>query len=161
MSPSWPEEGRALLAELGTSPDRIALAVGGPDAETVTECAKIADAELVSVADRLLRSGSPPKSADEVLQRLAGARFLTDLDVLFWRTWLPLRPVAIVRRLGRVSGHGIVAHWPGTVIDCVARYSEPGRRDWFEERLTDAIVLHHKARMFPDEMPYVIERCPA
>lgn len=154
----WPKGGSAVLSELRATPDRIALATTD---ELILDLADLdSGADVVDVGRALLEPALP-EDAGQVLARLRGGRFFVNLDVLFWRPWLALSPVDVLRQLGRANRQGVVARWPGGVSRCRATYSEPGRPDWCEERLADVLILRPCARQFPDQMPFEIERCLA
>lgn len=80
---------------------------------------------------------------------------LLDLDVLFWPT-LSIDPLALLRFYSK--RHPVVAVWPGGISEGVARYSEPGRVDYFSRKLEDALILRARNTVYPDEVPYEIER---
>lgn len=87
---------------------------------------------------------------------LGGHRVLVDLDVLFWPDVL-VDPLRLLRTLARYTP--LVAHWPGEISGGRATYSEPGRRDHYDQPVpAEAIVLRARSTTFPDELPYEVER---
>jgi hypothetical protein len=53
----------------------------------------------------------------------------------------------------------LVAIWPGAILGDRATYSEPGRRDYYNQRLPrEAVVLRAYGSTFTDETPYNVER---
>jgi hypothetical protein len=100
-----------------------------------------------------------PISSGEVIDRLvASGSVVIDIDLLFWRFWLSLDPLSVLR----VVAHrrpGNVVSWPGMISGGRASYSGPARRDWYEATFDNA-VLRPKPTSFPDDPPYRIERIP-
>lgn len=87
---------------------------------------------------------------------LRGHRVLVDLDVLFWPDVL-VDPLRLLRTLARYTP--LVALWPGEISGGRATYSEPGRRDHYDQPVpAEAIVLRARSTTFPDELPYEVER---
>jgi hypothetical protein len=154
---TWPAAGKALIQELRNHPGRLAL-IEDPAAaqETNRALAELAGAAPFNASRALMRE-PVPISSDEVLGRLAGEPVLIALDALFWKPWLSLDPLMVLRRLAR-RDPPILALWPGAISEGSVSYSAAGRPDYFAATLEDAVVLRPKATMYPDEVPYVLER---
>lgn len=147
------------MAELARAPGRLALVVDDTASKVVDAFAAFQDLVTYRAGAKLL-SPEPPVNADEVVSRLAAAGpVVADLDILFWRPWLALDPLGVLRAVSRRRPATLFA-WPGTITSTRAIYSSPGRRDWFEATLSDVVVLRAVSTLFPDEPPYRIERCP-
>ena len=154
----WPECGESLLSELRRVPGRLALIVDDRDSSVARAFSQL-QAVTVHHAGASLSAG-PPKTPAEVIDRLAAAGpVVADLDLLFWKPWLALDPLGVLRAVCR-RRPAILFQWPGTVSGTHATYSTPGRRDWYEATLSDAVVLRPSVALFPDESPYCIERYP-
>jgi hypothetical protein len=89
---------------------------------------------------------------------LDASRYLVDLDVLFWRPWLQLDPLLLLRSLARSASR--VAAWPGEIEGGTALYSERGRQDYFSAVVRDIVILRSRPVYYPDEPPFEIERIP-
>ena len=153
----WPACGRELMAELSHAPGRLALVAEDSDGTLLAAMAGLRQSDVFRAGVGLLEH-DPPKTGDEVIERLMTvAPVIADLDLFFWKPWLPLDPIALLRVVSRRRPGAIFA-WPGSVAAGLATYSRPGRRDWFEAPLTDAVVLRPLQTRFPDEPPYRIER---
>lgn len=153
--PGWPQAARDLVRELGGHPGRLALICGPQDARQT--------AALISEAANipLVRVGQQWTAEDGVRDPtavLSGTGCLLDLDILFWPE-LRIDPINALHALARRSV--VLAVWPGTIERRWARYSVPGRRDYFEAELNDTIVLRPRPQRFPDQVPYEVERIPA
>lgn len=153
---AWPALGEALLRELAVSPGRLALTVGNSSRSTIAAFAELLGCSPVSVG-RTVTAGDPPQTVAALLSTLSGAQLLVDLEVLFWQPWLRLDPVSILRTIAR-RGMPLVSQWPGTAVGRTVTYSVPGRRDYYRASLEDAVLLRPRDRMFPDEVPYTVER---
>jgi len=153
----WPGCGDQLLVELKRVPGRLALVADDPHGQVTTAFAGRLGVPLHRAGAGLL-SPSPPRHPDQVVDRLAAAGpVVADLDLLFWKPWLALDPLGVLRAVSR-RRPGTLFDWPGTISGDRATYSAPGRRDFFEATLTDAVVLRPQPTNFPDEPPYRIER---
>lgn len=146
-----------MLAELKRAPGRLALVADDANGQVTT-----AFAEMLGVAAHRAGTGllgsTLPTAPDQVVDRLAAAGpVIVDLDLLFWRPWLELDPLGVLRAISR-RRPGTLFDWPGTISGDRASYSAPGRRDFFEATLTDAVILRPQPTGFPDEPPYRIER---
>ncbi len=154
---SWPQCGEELLTELRRAPGRLALVVDDRGGSVAKAFAKLQLTAVCHAGVRLL-SPEPPTSSVEVIDRLAAAEVvIVDLDLLFWRPWLALDPIGVLRAVSRRRPATLFA-WPGTITGNHTTYSSPGRRDWFDASLSDAVVLRPTAATFPDEPPYSLER---
>ena len=152
---SWSIALVSLIAELGARPGRVALLRQTPDTDsTVKLMAEALGQQPLSVG-RVLTVDDGPPSSERIPELLADATLLVGLDVLFWDA-LGVDPIALLTILARKRPR--VAVWPGEIVDDRAVYSEPGRRDYFSQRLVDAIVLTPRHVVYPDETPYAIER---
>ncbi|HVD03900.1 MAG TPA: hypothetical protein VNF75_07180 [Candidatus Dormibacteraeota bacterium] len=158
MTP-WPECGKELLAELDRTPGRVALAVDDTSGIVAEAFAGLWQTIAYRAGTSLL-APQAPTSPEELVDRLVAAGpVIVDLDILFWKPWLALDPLGVIRAVSRRRSATLFA-WPGTIDNARAAYSSPGRRDWFEATLTDAVVLRPAPTQFPDEPPYRIERYP-
>jgi hypothetical protein len=154
---AWPETGDLLLSELAKAPGRLALAVDDPEGVVLGAFAARLSVSIYH-AGRSLLDGEPPTSDQHVISRLVTADpVIDDLDLLFWRPWLNLDPIGVLRTVAR-RRPGVLFAWPGTIERDQLAYSTPGRRDWYETKLTDAVVLRPIPTVFPDEAPYTAER---
>ncbi|SRR6266545_4183048 len=154
---TWPEAGTELTRELCAHRGRLCLIERSEDTRTVTATlASLLGCEPLRVG-LVLTEDAPPRSAGAVRDRLAGRRLLIDLDVLFWRPWLALDPLALLRDLARREPP-VIVEWPGRLVHARAVYSEVGRADHFEGALDDAVVLRPRMVTFPDEVPYKLKR---
>jgi hypothetical protein len=145
---------KKLWAELESSRGRLALVVGG-DAES--RLGPLADAlklDVVSVGYALTTREVPPDH-HEIAASLADARLLDRLEVLF-SPELRIDPIDLLKNLSRVAPR--IATWPGDVSGGRATFSRPGRREYYDRVLKDAVILRPRPRRFPDEPPYAIER---
>ena len=146
-----------LLSELRRTPSRLALVVGDPSGHVAGALAE-RFCMTITHADICLLEPKPVMSHQEVVDRLAAVGgLITDLDIVFWRPWLRLDPLGVMRAVTR-RRPGAIFWWPGNVHGGRATYSEPGRRDHYEASLNDAIVLHPMPIQFPDDPPYRLER---
>lgn len=152
---SWPDAGYELVRELETHRGRLALVEQTPETGRVVSAFSELLGSPVNVG--LVVTEEPLVTADEVVDRLVGAPLLVALDVLFWRPWLPLDPLKVLRRLAR-QRPPIVAVWPGSLTGHSLAYSASGRPDFFEAELEDVVVLRPIAVTFPDQVPYEEER---
>jgi hypothetical protein len=155
---SWPEEGLALANAMLARPGRIVLSIGAQGSEdTLAALAEVLGAHIFRVGSELIHD--PAASTTGSLEtRLLGHPILADIDVLFWR---PMYDVDILRLLADLARRGpIVAAWPGEINGSRATYSRVGRRDFFEGRVSNAMVLRPRSRRFPDQAPFEIEYVP-
>jgi hypothetical protein len=149
----------ALASGLRAHPGRLALAPVAPGIDdSLAALARVLDT-TVSRVGTTLTAGERPTCLDDIEARLAGNSVLTDLDILFWQ---PLLRIDVLRLLTGLARHRpIVAAWPGQIEGDRASYSRLGRRDHFEGRLTDVVILRPRPRRFPDQMPFDVEHIPA
>jgi hypothetical protein len=156
---SWPEVGLELIGELRAHPGRLALAPAGRGLDDGLEAIAALLESAVTSVGLTLTTGRQPTSVEEIESRLAGESVLTDLDILFWP---PLIDIDVLRLLTGLARHRpIVAAWPGRIDQARAIHSIPGRRDYFEAKLADVVVLRGRPRHFPDQTPFVMEHIPA
>ncbi|MHB8290761.1 MAG: hypothetical protein ACYDEY_16370 [Acidimicrobiales bacterium] len=133
------------------------MVVDDPHGQVTTAFAEGLGASVHRAGAGLL-SPSPPTHPDQVVDRLAAAGpVIADLNLLFWKPWLALDPLGVLRAVSR-RRPGTLFDWPGAISGDRATYSTPGRRDFFEATLTDAVVLRPQPTNFPDDLPYRIER---
>ena len=156
---AWPVDGYALVDELRAHRDRLCLVT-----ETeVTDVCLAALSELfgapVTPVGREITKVHRSWSGDEVERYLTAATLLCDLDILFWRPGFDVDVLRLLRRLAR--NKPIVAAWPGEIVGDRAMYSRLGRRDSYEGKLADVIVLRPRPRRFPDQTPFDVEHIPA
>lgn len=153
----WPDAGVELIRELRAHRGRLCLIQRNENVSPVRiTLASLLCCEPYRVGLELTETDSP-LSADDVRDHLLGQRLLVDLDVLFWQPWLALDPLALVRELAR-RDPPVIAEWPGDLSGARATYSEVGRLDHFQGALEDAVVLRPRVTVFPDEIPYKLER---
>ena len=160
---SLAEHTRSLVSmlrdELTRAPGRLCLVVGEQAASRrlVQSLAEGEGAEALSVGRLLTASESADQFED--LQALIGERsFLIDLDILFWPE-ARSNPLQLLRALSRKAPR--FAQWPGALVGRRLTYSEPGRKDFFDAPIADAVIVRPREVRFPDEVPYEIERIPA
>jgi hypothetical protein len=153
----WPAVGKALIREFGSVTGRCGLVVGASKRAVTQQLAQLDGTVAVSVG-QALTSGAEPTSPEQVRGILEASRYLIDLDVLFWRPWLHLDPMLLLRSLARSASR--VAAWPGEIEAGTAYYSEPGRRDYFAITVRDIVILRSRPTYYPDEPPFEIERIP-
>lgn len=148
-----------LREELARAPGRLCLVVGEQVAsrQLLRSLAEQEGVEALSIGRLLTASESPSRFVD--LQALiADASFLIDLDILFWPE-ARSNALQLLRALSRKAPR--FAQWPGALAGRRLIYSEPGRRDFFDAAIDDAVILRPRAVRFPDEVPYEVERIPA
>jgi hypothetical protein len=154
---SWPSAGERVLDELRTYPGRLGLISNDDAASAATRAfALLLGSEPLNVSRAIVQE-SIPSTPEEVAQRVATGRVLIALDVLFWRPWLHLDPLRLLRSLSR-NCPPVLAVWPGAILGSQITYSATGRRDFYEATLEDALVLRPRAVTYPDEVPYELER---
>ena len=149
----------SLREELTRAPGRLCLVVGepAPSRQLVETFAKGDGVEALSIG-RLV-TVSENQNPFEDLQGLVGdAGFLVDLDILFWPE-ARSNALQLLRSLSRTAPR--IAQWPGNLIGKRLTYSEPGRRDFFDATIDDAVIVRPIVVRFPDEIPYQVERIPA
>ena len=154
---AWPEAGIALLRELSGAPGRIVLVEGAAEIDHALDPLAEAWGEAVVSAGRLLTESNDPPTARSVSTLLAEAVLIDDAEILFTPE-LALDPLALLRDLSR--RHPAVMCWPGKIREGDAFFSEPGRRDHYQQRLSNAVILRPVQRQFPDQHPYLIDRIP-
>ena len=156
---SWPAEGERLLDELGGW-SRLALVVGEQSdaVRAISRLAELSKEPVQSVAELALGDGLARSDA-ELLRRFGEARFLVETECLFWRPYYELDPLRLLRR--HAASKGLVVVWPGSIDGGKLRFSGLGRRDHFAESATDLMLLHARSTIFPDEVPFTIERLAA
>ena len=154
----WPAAGFALLRELDR-PGRLMLIIAPPRDALALLCqfAALAGQPVTSVSEVAL-AGPMEWSERNLTERLQGARFLADLECLFWKPIWGIDPLRLCRRMAQK--HGVVACWPGEIRDRMARFSAHGRPDHFEVPVSDLVVLRPVPTHFPDEAPFSLMRIP-
>jgi hypothetical protein len=153
----WPVVGKALIREFSSVTGRCGLVVGAGKRAVTQQVARL-DGSVATSVGQVITSGPRVTSSEQVRRKLDAGHYLVDLDVLFWRPWLELDPLLLLRSLAR-SASRVVA-WPGEVEAGTAYYSEPGRRDYFVAVLRDVVILRSRPVYYPDEPPFEIERIP-
>ena len=143
-----------LWSELESSHGRLALVVGGRTDSPLKPLAEELGLDVVSVGFILTSRNAPPDRR-EIQASLADARLLDHLGILF-SPELMIDPIGLLRGLSRTLPR--IAAWPGDVSGDRATFSRPGRREYYESVLNDAVILRPRERRFPDEPPYAIER---
>ncbi len=156
---NWPATGESLLDELSRW-SRLALLVGKQSDAVcaINRLAELSKESVQSVAELILGEGLA-RSDTELLRRFGGARFLVETECLFWQPHYELNPLRLLHR--HAASKGLVAVWPGSIDGGTLRFSGPGRRDHFAERATDLVLLHARSTIFPDQVPFTIERLTA
>lgn len=155
----WPDIGDSLVTELRRHLGRVALIQDNEyAAAAVTRLAALVDEQPLHVGAAL---AADPAAVDEhaVVELLAGALVLTDIDALLWRPRFRLDVLRLLRVVARRRS-GAVSVWPGTITGTVASYSVPGRRDHYSQTVTDALVLTPVPTTFDDDPPFEIQRIP-
>lgn len=153
----WPAEGHDLLAELTVGRGRYALlTTSNQDQSDALIELLVTDLGLqVARIGSVLAESEHPPTPEQVGAACADAVILADLDLLFWPA-LHLDPLAFLADRSRRLP--TIAVWPGTISGGRASYSQPGRPDYYDGRLGDCLLLAPRARRYPDEVPFVIER---
>lgn len=147
-----------LIDELARSPGRLCLVPGFASGRALlAQIAREVGHEPISLGRVITEEASVSKRID-LRSLLRDARFLVDLDVLFWPA-MKVNPLQLLLSLSRSKP--LISHWPGEIVGRRATYSEPGRRDYFDSTIGDAVVVRPRSVGFPDETPYTIERIPA
>lgn len=154
-SERWPKAAEALRDELARRPGRLALLCGDGVERVAHLIATAIDVSQVRVGLELTQGGVP--GPDAVRAALGDSTILVDCEILF-DPELGIDPLQLLRTLARRAPR--IATWPGRIDGGRAIYSESGRRDHYDRQLTDALVLHPRVTVFPDEVPYTIERIP-
>src|SRR2546423_51156 len=134
-----------LWAELESSRGRLSLVVGGRTGSPLELLAEALGIDVVSVGSILTSADGPPESR-EIQASLANARLLDRLGILF-SPELEIDPISLLRRLSRALPR--IAAWPGEVDGNRARFSRPGRKDFYERVLEDAVILRPRDRRYP------------
>ncbi len=143
---------RALNRDLANRPGRLLLLVG-EDREVLAHAVAAAwGTQIDSAAERYVALGT---SVVDPRQLINDAGVVADLDVLFWEPTYHLEIQTFLRGVARSRPVAFV--WPGEIDGTTARYSEPGRRDFYEAELEDAIVLRARHGTFGDEPVYTME----
>lgn len=153
---SWPVAARELMNELASSPGRMALVAGPGAKELLWALGDALGAQITSAGRELTSTEGPPNPAS-VRKALGDAILIDDADILL-APELRTDPLALLRDLSR--RHPVILNWPGTIQDSEATYSAPGRRDHYQRRLRDAVILRRMDRQFPDQPAYRLERIP-
>lgn len=152
---AWPSFARSLVSELSKRPGRTALVADGPQ-DAMEILAQALGRSLLLVGRALTESERAPSRA-AILARLHEALLLDDTDILFCPE-LALDPLRLIQDLSRRAPR--IARWPGSIQGTRTTYSAPGRRDYYEAQLSNAIILYPRQTSFPDEIPFSIERIP-
>jgi hypothetical protein len=149
----------ALLAELARAPGRLCLTVGDQamSRQLLQRLASEQAAVAVSIGRLLTESEARPRF-DHLEDLIGDASFLIDLDILFWPD-VRSNPLQLLRSLSRKTPRFV--QWPGALVGKRLTYSEPGRRDFFDATIDDAVIMRPQRVQFPDEIPYEVERIPA
>lgn len=146
-----PHEMMTVRAHLDGRPGTMALFVGEGADKLAAELAVDWGTDVVKVGSRFAAAGGPVESATELL---ADGRVFTDIDVLFW----PALHVEVLSLLRSTAKRASVAFvWPGSIKDGVARYSEPGRRDFYEAPVGRALVVRANPDAIPGDPGYLTE----
>lgn len=152
---SWPTVVRELLGELTGKPGRFALMLDGPHAQSVMARIGQHMGEEVERVGKILTQDFTAPAPSSVSALIGGARLLVDCEILF-APQLKLNPLQLFRTLARRVPRIIL--WPGQRDNRRMTFSQPGREDYFEDQLADAVVLRAIETSFPDEVPYQLER---
>lgn len=151
----WPDLGEALISELREHPGRVAFVTGANRSLVCDALATVLNEEPLSVGVSAT-SGELPPTPQELGTMLSGSSVITEIDVLFSPKLL-VDPIRLLIKVARTRP-GLIVEWPGEIVSGKATYSSPGRRDWYESPLEDAVVLRSRAQVFLDEAPFEIER---
>jgi hypothetical protein len=144
----------SLPGGLVWKPGPVLLIVGDGADRVASLIAERAGSSVVSVGSRAAHALAHGGNIDPAKLLEDGSVF-ADLDVLFWEPGLHADVAAILSRAARSRPVAVI--WPGAVTGGVVSYSEPGRKDFYEKRLDDVIVLRPKVDSYPDEPPYTME----
>lgn len=136
--------------------ERLTLICGArPDAECVLDdLGRLLGVTPASVSACAL-SPSMASTPDRLTERLVGNSLLFDVEALCWKPWMNLAPVRFLRSLARESG--VIAVWPGEVVQETVSFSTPGRRDHVRENARGITVIRSRPTSFPDEVPFTME----
>lgn len=157
--PPWVKYASAEIAQMRQAGSLSLVVAGRISGRRVLEAlGAVLGAEPTSITQRALTAPLPRTSA-ELLDRIADAPLLFDVEALCWQPWLHIDPFKFLRMHAR--RRGVIALWPGAVVRRTASFSEPGRRDYISAELRDVMVLRPVATRFPDEVPFTSERIPA
>lgn len=152
----WPDAGVSLIDELAVSRGRFAL-IAGPHAETEVTVSRLRDdlgVKVVSVGRTFCDRQSAPSRSD-IEEALMSATVLTEIEMLFSPA-LHLPVLAFLAQ--RSQERPTIAVWPGAVSQGRATYSAPGRSDFQDDAITNAVIVRPLPTRFPDEVPFEIER---
>lgn len=134
-----------LLLVVGPDPDRTAREIAAAWGVEVTSAGAMAADLAATGVGALAASGQ--------------ALVITDADVLFWSPGISTDPVAALRRIAARRPVGIV--WPGFVDGGRAKYSEFGRRDYYDAPLGDALLISARPDAYAGEPTFTLERVGA
>jgi hypothetical protein len=136
-------------------PGRLALLTDGQ--QDKMEMLAQSLGKSILLVGRVLTESQHAPNKSEILAQLNEAMLLDDTDILFWPE-LQLDPLRLIQDLSRRAPR--IARWPGSIQATRATYSTPGRRDYYEAKLSNAVILRPRRTSFPDEIPFFIERIP-
>ena len=158
VSPLWLAQVESEVEWL-FRPESVGLVAGDRSAgqAVLAELGRLSGVEPVSITE-VGMSGTPVRSWQELMARLAGCALLFDLEALCWDPWLGVDVLRFLRLHARKCG--VVALWPGRIKARVATLSVPGRHDYVRVDVRGASVLRPVPTCFPDEVPFEIERIP-
>lgn len=145
-----------LREELARSRGRFALIAEAPKLNDVLSSL---ESELDCIrcrVGRTLCAQTAPPTVGEIERLLQTNRLFTDLDVLF-APQLECDPLALMRRLARRAGP-LACHWPGALSAGRATYSQLGRRDHYDARIDDVLVVRPVQPEWPGDPCYDVER---
>lgn len=137
----------SLLLLAGRGADQLAIDLAGAWATKVVSVGQLAAGML------------DHRRTVDVSRLVSNGSVFTDLDVLFWEPALHLEVLTLLRQTAKRRPVAFV--WPGSITRAIARYSEPGRRDFYESNLRDAFVIRPKPDAYPGETPYTMETVEA
>lgn len=157
MVAGWPDSLDELVRELKGARGRPAL-VDGAAPHAARTLAWLAERmEPISIGGTFAALEQPPSSSD--LFAVVGAQptLLLDIEVLF----TPALKIDVLPSLRRTAQRvPLFVAWPGQIGVTRLSYSLPGRADYFDEAARDLVVLRPAPIVFPDEIPYRLERFP-
>jgi hypothetical protein len=155
MAGGWPQDFDVLLQDLKESRCRPAFIDMAPTpAPQLIERLESQVASKVSIGSFFAQFVDSSELSG-VLAKISGhSTLLIDLEVLF-SPELRLDTVAQLRNIAQKTA--LIVAWPGRITGDRLIYGTPGRADYLEAPIQQAIVLRPIETYFPDDVPYTVE----
>lgn len=141
----------SLLGELRARPGSLLLIVGNGSDTLADTIAQAWVTPVVSAGARVadaIDAGSNPSA----WRLVEGAWVLKDIEVLFWAPAFHADVISVLRAGAR--RHPLAVVWPGPIAKGIARYSVPGRHDYYEGALGADLVLRTERDWYPGEVTF-------